>query len=73
MKARDLKAAVRRRNPLADLIDAVRRMAGEIKPSFDWRNNEFNPQDPRIVTVLLGFLAAWLSIALLAALFAGQP
>lgn len=72
MKAVKPRAAVRGRDPLEDLIEALRRVAEQVRQSFDWRNNNFNPRDPRIVTVLLAFLAAWLAISLLAALLAGQ-
>jgi hypothetical protein len=72
MKAAKSKAAIRGRDPLEDLLEALRHMAEQIRWSFDWRNNGFNPRDPRLVTVVLALLAAWLGVALLAALFSGQ-
>ena len=72
MNATKTSTAIRRRNPLEDFLEALRRMADEIERSFDWRNNGFNPRDPRLVTIMLALLAAWLGVALLAALLTGQ-
>ena len=64
--------AARRRRLLDELIEALRRWEAELGDAFDWRNHQFDPRDPRLLTALLAVLGAFLAVALLAALITGQ-
>jgi hypothetical protein len=59
-----------------DLVEALRQMLRDFDRDFDaalgGRGNGFDPNDPRIVTVLLAVLAGFLAILLPGALLTGH-
>jgi hypothetical protein len=62
-----------KRRLIDELIELLRRWEAELRQAFGWRRPRFDPGDPRLLTVVLAVLAAYLAAVLLYAWLGGRP
>ena len=66
------RGARAKRRIIDELIEMLRRWQADLRHLFRWRNNRFDPGDPRLLTIVLVVLGLYLAAGLLYALLTGQ-